>query len=52
MFECTEATPLLMMGVASALLLIAFAVGRWAQREMDRLERLASELRSDGANNE
>ena len=52
MLECTEAIPLLMMALALVLLLIALAVGRWAQREMDKLERMASELRRDGANNE
>lgn len=47
MFECTDTIPLLMMGIALVLLLIALAVGRWAQREMDRLERMAIALRRE-----
>ena len=47
MFECTDTIPLLMMVVAVVLLLFAFAVGKWAHREMDKLERMARELRRE-----
>jgi len=47
MLECTEALPLLLMALALVLLLVSLAVGRWAQREMDRLERMAIALRRE-----